>query len=84
MDMKSQKLCLALCLLALFRTLPAASALTLKKIKAKLEAAGYSQTREVPSGKIKTFQATRDGKVRSILVDSAGQLQSSACGSSLA
>ena len=33
----------------------AAHGLTLDEIKARLEAAGYSQIREVPSGKIKTF-----------------------------
>ncbi|MGY4259105.1 hypothetical protein ACVI1L_006173 [Bradyrhizobium sp. USDA 4516] len=67
--------CRALCLLAAFNALPAASSLTLENIKARLEAAGYTQIREVPSGKIKTFKATRDGKERSILVDSTGHIQ---------
>ncbi|MVT64534.1 hypothetical protein GPL21_05330 [Bradyrhizobium pachyrhizi] len=74
MDMKSQKLA-ALSFLTAFSALPAASALTFENIKARLEAAGYSQIREVPSGKIKTFKATRDGKERSILVDSTGHIQ---------
>ncbi|WP_029082562.1 hypothetical protein [Bradyrhizobium sp. th.b2] len=74
MDIKAKKL-LALCFLAIFNAFPAAHALTLDDIKAKLEAAGYSQIREVPSGKIKTFKATRNGKVRSILVDSTGHIQ---------
>ncbi|WP_198400101.1 hypothetical protein [Bradyrhizobium pachyrhizi] len=72
--MKSQKLA-ALSFLTAFSALPAASALTFENIKARLEAAGYSQIREVPSGKIKTFKATRDGKERSILVDSTGHIQ---------
>ncbi|MHC6152864.1 hypothetical protein ACVSQB_13795 [Bradyrhizobium elkanii] len=67
-----QNPCRALCLLTVFNAPAAASALTLENIKARLEAAGYSQIREVPSGKIKTFKATRDGKERSILVDSTG------------
>ncbi|NEU95293.1 hypothetical protein [Bradyrhizobium uaiense] len=73
--MNPQKLCLALCLLAPLGALQTASALTLEEIKAKLEAAGFSQVREVPSGKIKAFKATKDGKVRSILVDSTGYFQ---------
>ncbi|MFQ3455101.1 hypothetical protein PMN64_17600 [Bradyrhizobium sp. UFLA01-814] len=72
--MKSQKLA-ALFFLTVFSALPAASALTFENIKARLEAAGYSQIREVPSGKIKTFKATRNGKERSILVDSTGHIQ---------
>ncbi|WP_338699925.1 hypothetical protein V5279_19050 [Bradyrhizobium sp. 26S5] len=59
----------------MFTAIPAASALTLDDIKARLEAAGYSQIRAVPSGKIRTFKATRDGKERSILVDSTGHIQ---------
>ncbi|MGX1354158.1 hypothetical protein AB7M49_007779 [Bradyrhizobium elkanii] len=74
MDMKAQKLA-ALCFLTVFNAPAAASALTLEDLKARLEAAGYSQIREVPSGKIKTFKATRDGKERSILVDSTGHIQ---------
>lgn len=74
MDMKAKKLA-ALFFLTAFNALPAGSALTLENIKARLEAAGYSQIREVPSGKIKTFKPTRDGKERSILVDSTGHIQ---------
>jgi len=72
---KPQTFCLALCFLAALNPLPATSALTLEDIKAKLEAAGYSEIREVPSGKIKTFKAIKDGKLKSILVDSTGHLQ---------
>ena len=52
----------------------AAHGLTLDEIKARLEAAGYSQIREVPSGKIKTFKAFKDGRERSIVVDSNGHI----------
>jgi hypothetical protein len=53
----------------------AARALTQEEIKAKIEAAGYSQVREMPSGKIKTFKAVKDGKERSIIVDSNGHIK---------
>ena len=51
-----------------------AYALTLDEIKAMLAAAGYSQIREMPSGKIKTFRAVKDGRERSIVVDSNGHM----------
>jgi hypothetical protein len=51
-----------------------AHALTLDEIKTKLEAAGYSQIREMPSGKIKTFKAVRDGRERSTVADSNGHI----------
>ena len=51
-----------------------AYALTLDEIKAKLVAAGYSQIREMPSGKIKTFKGVKDGRERSIVVDSNGHI----------
>jgi hypothetical protein len=51
-----------------------AYALTSDEIKAKLAAAGYSQIRELPSGKIKTFLAVKDGRERSIVVDSNGHI----------
>jgi hypothetical protein len=44
-------------------------------IRARIEAAGYSQIREVPTGKIRTFKAFRDGKERSIIVDSSGHIK---------
>jgi hypothetical protein len=52
-----------------------AHALTQEEIRAKLEAAGYSRVREMPSGKIKTFKAVRDGKERSIVVDTNGHIK---------
>jgi hypothetical protein len=51
-----------------------AQALTSDEIKTRLEAAGYSQVREVGSGKIKTFRAVKDGRERSIIVDSSGHI----------
>jgi hypothetical protein len=51
-----------------------AHGLTLDEIKARLDAAGYSQIREMPSGKIKTFKAFKDGRERSIVVDSNGHI----------
>ena len=51
-----------------------AYALTSDEIEAKLAAAGYSQIRELPSGKIKTFLAVKDGRERSIVVDSNGHI----------
>jgi hypothetical protein len=50
-------------------------ALTQEEIRAKIEAAGYSHVREMPSGKIKTFKAVRDGKERSIVVDTSGHIK---------
>jgi predicted RNA binding protein YcfA (HicA-like mRNA interferase family) len=52
----------------------AAQALTSDEIKTRLEAAGYSQVREVGSGKIKTFRAVKDGRERSVIVDSSGHI----------
>jgi len=43
--------------------------------RAKLKSAGYSQIREVPSGKIKTLKAVKDGQERSIIVDSSGHFK---------
>ncbi|MBR0692004.1 hypothetical protein [Bradyrhizobium lablabi] len=64
---------LVLCFLADFS--PAAQALTLDEIKTKLAAAGYSNVREVPSGKIRIFKATKDGQERSVVVDSTGHIK---------
>jgi hypothetical protein len=50
-------------------------ALTQEEIKTKTEAAGYSQIREMPSGKIRTFKAVKNGKERSIIVDSNGHIK---------
>jgi hypothetical protein len=52
-----------------------AQAMTQDEIRAKLKSAGYSQIREVPSGKIKTLKAVKDGQERSIIVDSSGHFK---------
>ncbi len=54
---------------------PSARALTQDEIVAKLEQAGYSQIRQVPAGKIKSFKAVKDGKEVSIIVDSSGHIK---------
>jgi hypothetical protein len=65
---------LALSLLATAVVVAHARALTSDEIKAKLVAAGYSQIREMPSGKIKTYRAIKDGRERSIVVDANGHI----------
>jgi hypothetical protein len=52
-----------------------AYALTSDEIKAKLEAAGYTQIREIQAGKINTFRAIKDGQERSLIVDSNGHIK---------
>jgi hypothetical protein len=52
-----------------------ARALTLDEIISKLEVAGYSQIREMPSGKIKSFKAVKNGREVSIVVDSIGHIK---------
>ena len=64
-----------LCFLEFAGVLSPAHALTKDEIVAKLESAGYSQIREVPSGKIKSFKAVRSGKDVSVIVDSTGHIK---------
>lgn len=71
--MRKRSICLAIAVAVC--ACSAARALTQEEIKAKIEAAGYSQVREMPSGKIKTFKAVKDGKERSIIVDSNGHIK---------
>jgi hypothetical protein len=52
-----------------------AHALTSDEIRAKLEAAGYTQIREIQAGKIKTFKAVKDGQERSVIVDTSGHIK---------
>ena len=52
-----------------------AHALTQEEIVAKLEQAGYSQIREIPAGKIRSFKAVKNGKDVSIIVDSSGHVK---------
>jgi hypothetical protein len=52
-----------------------AHALTENEIVAKLEAAGYSQVRTIPAGKIRSFKAVKNGKDVSLIVDSSGHIK---------
>ena len=52
-----------------------AHALTQDEIIARLESSGYSQIRQVPAGKIKSFKAVKNGKDVSIIVDSGGHIK---------
>jgi len=52
-----------------------AQAMTDAEIEAKIKAAGYSQIREMPAGKIRTFKAVKDGQERSIIVYSTGHIK---------
>lgn len=61
-----------LCSLQTAGALSSARPLTLDEIVAKLQPAGYSQIRETPSGKIKSFRAVKNGKEVSIIIDSLG------------
>jgi len=52
-----------------------AHAMTEAEVRARIEAAGYSQIRVMSAGKIRTFKAVRDGRERSIIVDSFGRIR---------
>ena len=65
----------ALCIVALIGAIPAAHGLSLEEITVKLERQGYSQIREMKSGKITTFKAVKNGKVVSFVVDSTGHVK---------
>ncbi|MDI4234426.1 hypothetical protein OZ411_16595 [Bradyrhizobium sp. Arg237L] len=65
----------ALCAIAMIGAISAAYGLSLEEIAAKLEREGYSQIREMKSGKITTFKATKNGKVVSLVVDSSGHVK---------
>jgi hypothetical protein len=64
-----------LCLLGTAAVVSSAHALTQDEILAKLESAGYSQIRQIPTGKIKSFRAVKNGKEVSIIVDSTGHIK---------
>jgi hypothetical protein len=64
-----------LCLLGMAAVASSAHALTQDEILAKLESAGYSQIRQIPTGKIKSFRAVKNGKEVSIIVDSTGHIK---------
>ena len=61
--------------MALVGASSAAYGLTLEEVTGSLERAGYSQIREIKSGKIATFKATKNGKVVSLIVDSSGHFK---------
>ena len=60
---------------ALLGACSTAHAMTDAEIEAKIRAAGYSQIRQQPGGKIKTFKVVKDGTERSIIVDSTGHIK---------
>jgi hypothetical protein len=62
--------------LMIFSIFSPAYALTQEELVAKLEAAGYSQVRDIKSTAEGTFvKATKDGKDVSLVVDSSGQVK---------
>jgi peptidase YpeB-like protein len=57
-------------------TITAARALTQQELVAKLEAAGYSQVRDIKSSAEGiSVKATKNGKEVSLVVDSSGQVK---------
>src|ERR1700719_2396988 len=65
----------AICALVILPIVLPAYALTSQEVVAKLEAAGYSQIREMKSGKITTYKAVRAGKEVSLVIDSFGKFK---------
>ena len=64
------------CCLVTVSTITAAQALTQQELVAKLEAAGYSQVRDIKSSAEGTsVKATKNGKEVSLVVDSSGQVK---------
>ena len=61
------------CAVGIIAVVSPAFGLTSDELIARLKAAGYSQIREVRSGKITTYRAVRSGKEVSLLVDSFGK-----------
>jgi hypothetical protein len=64
-----------LCALVIIPVFSPAFGLTLQELVAKLESAGYSQIREIRSGKITTYKAVKSGKEVSLVVDSFGKFK---------
>ncbi|MFG3593067.1 PepSY domain-containing protein [Bradyrhizobium sp. RDI18] len=65
-----------LCSLVMVGALSPAHALTEQELIAKLEAAGYSQIRDIKSTAEGTaVKAMKDGKEVSLVVDSSGKIQ---------
>jgi hypothetical protein len=65
----------AICTLAIFAAILPAYGLTGQEAVARIEAAGYSQIREMSAGKIMTYKAVRAGKEVSLVVDSFGKVK---------
>jgi hypothetical protein len=65
----------ALCALVIVPVVLPAYGLTGQEVVAKLESAGYSQIREMKSGKIITYKAVRAGKEVSLVIDSFGKFK---------
>jgi hypothetical protein len=65
----------AICAMTMVALVLPAYGLTSQDVVAKLEAAGYSQIREMKSGKIITYKAVRAGKEVSLVVDSFGKFK---------
>ena len=65
----------AICALVIFPVVLPAYGLTSQELVAKLEASGYSQIREMKSGKIMTYKAVRAGKEVSLVIDSFGKFR---------
>jgi hypothetical protein len=65
----------AICALVIFPFVLPAYGLTSQEVVAKLEAAGYSQIREMKAGKIMTYKAVRAGKEVSLAIDSFGKVK---------
>jgi hypothetical protein len=61
--------------LVIFPVVLPAYGLTSQEVVAKLEAAGYSQIREMKSGKIMTYKAVRAGREVSLVFDSFGKFK---------
>ena len=65
-----------LCSFVMIGFVPPAYALTQQELVAKLEAAGYSQIRDIKSTAEGTaVKATKNGKEVSLVVDSSGQIK---------
>jgi hypothetical protein len=74
--MRVQAFALAtLCALDMVVMSSSARALSQDEIVAKLEQAGYTQIRQIPTGKIKSFRAVKNGKDVSIIIDTTGHIK---------
>ena len=65
----------ALCASVIVPVVSPAYGLTSQEVMAKLESVGYSQIREMKSGKIITYKAVRAGREVFVVVDSFGKFK---------